>query len=317
MYSKLSTAVREPIKVYFDNVNFSSNSGPNSFAGRLADYLVTKNRIRVVSAYDEYDTFLCFIEPTVQPRAGANFLHRLDGIWFKPEQFHTHNTRIKWAYDNCDGVIWQSNFDKAMTVKWWGDRSGDVIHNGIDHKIPKIRQHILDIRKKYNRVFVCAANWHRQKRLKENVELFQALASPSDCLVVMGANPDFSTSDERILYTGNIPHEACLELYTIADWFIHLAWLDHCPNVVVEALSCNCPVICTDSGGTKEIVRSNGYVIKETKPYKFGLVDYDDPPPLNLQSFSLPDIEVKADYLSMETVAEKYYEQFCMEQKRA
>ena len=106
------------MKIHFSNVNFSSNSGPNSFAGRLAQELTLEGH-EIVSEKDEYDSFLIFIEPSSMPRPGARVVHRLDGIWFKPEQFHTHNKNIRWAYDNSHAIIWQSEFDRMMTEKWW------------------------------------------------------------------------------------------------------------------------------------------------------------------------------------------------------
>ena len=75
------------MKIYFDNVNFSSSTGPNTFAHRLANELVKNPEIEIVNRDDLYDIFLCFIEPTQQPRKGSVFCQRLDGIWFKPEEF--------------------------------------------------------------------------------------------------------------------------------------------------------------------------------------------------------------------------------------
>jgi glycosyltransferase involved in cell wall biosynthesis len=87
---------------------------------------------------------------------------------------------------------------------------------------------------------------------------------------------------------------------------IHLAWLDHCPNVVVEAISQGCPVICTDSGGTQEIVRSNGVIVPEKSQYRFELADYDNPPDFDLTVEDLPAIDIQNDYLDIESVAKKY-----------
>ena len=45
--------------------------------------------------------------------------------------------------------------------------------------------------------------------------------------------------------------------------FIHLAWLDHCPNVVVDARAAACQIICSSAGGTKEIAGPSAIVIEE------------------------------------------------------
>lgn len=298
------------LKIHFSNVNFSSSTGPNSFASRLANELVKKGHSIIPSPSTDIDVFLAFIEPASQPPPGARFIQRLDGIWFKPEQFHSHNKLIKWAYENSDHVIWQSEFDKNMTFKHWGSQPGSVIRNGISPGKKKIVQkELLEIRSKYKKVFVCSASWHRQKRLKENVELFlnQKETYPSSCLIVMGANPDYYLQHPDIFYTGKVPHDICLQVYAMSDWMIHLAWLDHCPNVVVEALSQGCPIICSSSGGTKELVKDSGIIIEEDIPYEYQLCDYDDPTPITFKNLELKDIVVEnRSDLDIESVAKMY-----------
>ena len=56
---------------------------------------------------------------------------RLDGIYFNSEQdYERQNSPIKFAYENSDAVIFQSNFNKRLTEKWFGPhKNGHVIHN--------------------------------------------------------------------------------------------------------------------------------------------------------------------------------------------
>ena len=126
----------------------------------------------------------------------------------------------------------------------------------------------------------------------------------------MGKNPDHLVKSNNIIYLGQRSHEECLEIYSQADWMIHLAWLDHCPNVVVEALSQNCPVICSDSGGTKELVKDNGIIIPELIPYEYQLCDYDSPTPLNLNDIELKEIKVENGSVDIRLSAKKYISLF-------
>jgi glycosyltransferase involved in cell wall biosynthesis len=196
-----------------------------------------------------------------------------------------------------------------MTIHHWGEKTGTVIHNGVKlKKVDVISMDVLQIRKTYKQFFVCSSNWHAQKRLKKNIELFFKLKQhyPHSCLVVMGSNPDYVVNHKDVIYTGPLSHQKCLEMFSAADWMIHLAWLDHCPNVVVEALSQNCPVICTDSGGTQEIVGSNGIIVPESIIYNYELTDYDKPYDLEMDIFKLPEIDVNNQYLDIGKVACQY-----------
>lgn len=305
------------LNIHLENVNLNSASGPNSFAGRLSLELMSRGH-RIVDTYKQSDVTCVFIQSNSSIPEDHPKVHRLDGIWFKPEQFETHNTQIKSDYQNSHRVIWQSDFDKKMTEKYWGSRPGSVIGNGIRIKKATVTNtSILSLRKKYSHIFVCSANWHPQKRLSKNIDAFFRIRSnlkEKSCLVVMGNSPDFIAKDPDVFYTGSIPHAQCLEIFAAADWMLHLAWLDHCPNTVVEAISQGCPVICTDSGGTHEIVKNNGFVIPESNVYNFELTDYDKPYDIDLSCLDSFDAHnkpsIRCDYLDIKKVADKYLQEF-------
>lgn len=303
------------MKVYFDNVNWDAeHTGPNCFAKRLA---VQFGYMGItVADPDDYDVALVFIEPTAKLNASKPFVQRLDGIWFKPEQFNAGMNRgIHWAYDKATSVIWQSEFDKEMTSKWFGSRDGKIISNGIDLQPANLRSEaLIDIRKRFDKVFVCSANWHPQKRLRDNVEVFRhirATQHPNSCLIVLGSNPDYNVADKGVFYTGSIRHDLCAEVYSIADWMIHMAWLDHCPNVVIEAIAQGCPIICSSEGGTKELAKGgNGIVVSDDAKYDFSLVDYDNPPRISMSNVpTLPDnFRANPESVNIVKTAEKYAE---------
>lgn len=274
------------MKVHFDNVNLSARTGPNTFAQRLAPALIERGHDLVTSGSDA-DVSLVFIEPSGRPLA-KRVVQRLDGIWFKPGEFATKNVNIRALYERADSVVWQSVFDMGMTSKWFGmPKKGIVIRNGIDTTPVKelTIPELLRIRKQHEMVFVCSSNWHAQKRLRANIELFDHLRQnfyPTACFIVMGANPDVYVPHPSIYYTGSQPPEVYLQVFAMANWMIHLAWTDHCPNVVIEALAQGTPVICSEAGGTRELVGDFGIVVKEQQAYNFELADYDNPPQINV-----------------------------------
>lgn len=277
--------------IHFDNVNLASNSGPNSFAQRLHKSLTDEGHTVIIEDGKCADISLVFIEPSGRQLSKV-IVQRLDGIWFAPHEFESKNKSIKNLYTQCNHVVWQSNFDKRMTENWWGSRAGSVIKNGIEvteQNNLDLQKQIESLKSKHEKIFVCSANWHPQKRLKENLELFRLLKKsyPTACLIVMGSNANIT--EESVYVTGSLPHSYCLQIFRNCDWMLHLAWLDHCPNTVIEAISCGLPVICSEHGGTKEIVQNYGVVLKENQPYQFELADYNSPPKLDVsQLITLP-----------------------------
>ena len=61
---------------------------------------------------------------------------------------------------------------------------------------------------------------------------------------------------------------------------IHLAFLDHCPNVVVDARACGCKIVVASSGGTKEIAGIDATVVED--------IEWDYRP---LELYSPPSLE--------------------------
>jgi glycosyltransferase involved in cell wall biosynthesis len=61
-------------------------------------------------------------------------------------------------------------------------------------------------------------------------------------------------------------------IYKNANVLIHLKYLDPCPNVVIEGMASGLPVIYSDSGGTKELVKGvAGTPIKS-------VINFEQPP---------------------------------------
>jgi glycosyltransferase involved in cell wall biosynthesis len=299
------------MKVHFDNVNLRSNSGPNSFATRL--FVEFNNQGHdVIDRGVDADVSLVFIEPSGQPLA-KKVVQRLDGIWFKPGEFNTKNAGIKKLYERADAIVFQSLFDRRMIEKWWGSNEerqhrSPVIGNGI--KLQPINQvtipELARLRASYEKVFVCSANWHAQKRLRSNIELFDHLRKtqfPKSCLFIMGSNPDVQVTDPHVFYTGSQLPEVYMQVFAVADWMIHLAWADHCPNVVVEALSQGTPIICGEVGGTKEMIAHGAYgvVLKEAS-YDFELTDYDNPPKIDVTQVTFLPSRHELDYAAIPTI---------------
>ena len=292
------------MKVHFDNVDLNAMTGPNTFGNRLARRLFETGH-EVLHEGTQADVSLVFIEPTGRPLA-KKVVQRLDGIWFKPTEYETKNRGIKALYEKADAVVFQSMFDMSMVDRWWGvtDRQKryEIIGNGVDLTpvkeltIPKL----VEMRATYDQIYVCSSNWHAQKRLSTNVRLFEHLRQqhPNSCLIILGNHPDYRATGPNVFYAGSVGPDVYMQIYSAANWMLHLAWADHCPNVVVEALAQGTPVVCSEVGGTKELIGHGAYgvVIKEPTPYNFELADYDNPPEVDVTQVTFLPTRQDLDY---------------------
>lgn len=290
-----------------ENVNLGSTSGPNHFAHKLYKSLQPED-VQFVVNEAEADCVLTFIE---SPRAIFNkpTIQRLDGIYFNSEQdYKALNKNIRRTYEKSNGVIFQSQFNKKLTQHFFGEhKNSTVIHNGADYdyikKVKPFQARALD---KYETVWACASSWRPHKRLSENINYFLQHSSEKDCLIVAGSIPEQEKVKlNRIFYVGDLQIPHLVSLYKRSKYFIHLAWLDHCPNVVVDARASGCRVICSSSGGTKEIAGPDSIVIQE-EDWDFCPIRLYHPPKMNFEKKLVNNSNIDDNML----VVNKKYQSF-------
>jgi glycosyltransferase involved in cell wall biosynthesis len=269
------------VKVYTHNFNPNSNSGPNKFTRTLFNYLTKHNKV-ILTDQHEADIEFCLIQQ--QEQKVKPMVLRLDGIWFNSDQnYVVQNMPIKYAYQNADAVIFQSEFNKKLTEKWFGEHNNShVIHNAADLGLIKSANRSYWNKKfgKDREVWSCASSWRPHKRLKDNIRYFLEKA-PNDAVLAVAGLSTYPENinhkdNERIVFLGELDYMSLLSLYKRSSTFIHLAYLDHCPNVVVDAQAAGCKIICSNSGGTHEIV-SNGIMINE-ETWNFEPIKLYQPP---------------------------------------
>lgn len=278
------------MKIWFDGVDKTSTSGPNSFAIQLIGALASRGH--TVTLGYEYDVHvrLSFIFSTPGFNSIPTVL-RLDGVWFNTRQdWNSLNVPIKKSYDDADHVIVQSVFDLELIMRYFGTHhfgTVSVVHNGVDideiHRVNSIDSSFFG---HFKKVWMCASHWRPHKRLNENIECFEKLASADTCLIVAGkdANTDFFS--ERVKYVGEVTRHDMIALLKRSDVFVHLAYLDHSPNVVALARACGCKIMCTSSGGTHEIA-GDDVIIFNDHIWDFLPCDLYSPPALDFTNIKI------------------------------
>lgn len=297
------------MKIQFENVNTSSNTGPNHFGRKLKKYLKFFGHHCSEAQIPSPDAYLAFIQRVnfANRYEYAKNIQRLDGIYFDSSTNYMFlNKNIIDTYNSSDGVIVQSEFSKKLIEKYFGPHPKSVvINNGADYEyIDRIQPLKNPVLEEFSEVWSCASHWRGWKRLSENIRYFLEFSPEDACLIVAGnVSPEEQIEDPRIFYVGELKTEMLFMLFKASKKFIHLARYDSCPNVVIDARACGCQIVCCENGGTKEIAGKDAIILRE-EMWDMEPLIVNDPPGLD---FSLGTVENEYDIdINMTKIAQKY-----------
>jgi len=201
------------------------------------------------------------------------YVVRIDGIYFDNMKIAGNNEEknkpIFESIKNANGIIFQSEFDKKLIESFYGkiEKHNIIINNGAE--INNINITYRDELKLPNkRIILCSSNWRKHKRLSSVVKVIEEINSIENKyhLVILGANSGefVKENNKNITVIGHIEPEKLCKYYKSSDLYIHIPWIDHCPNTVVEAIANDVPVVTSNQGGTKELVeKTNSGIVSE------------------------------------------------------
>jgi glycosyltransferase involved in cell wall biosynthesis len=262
-------------------------------------------------------------------RSGVKIIQRLDGVFFdKSEDYESQNLPLRRTQEEANFIVYQSKFSKEMCHLYLGKPSAPfkIIYNPVD--IQKFTPHGERIGFQASHMLLAVSIWRPHKRLQDSLEAFKELLKLRGdlCFFIIGSGiRKFSTP--TIKSFGSIPNSNLPSYYRAASVLLHPSWLDWCPNVVLESLASGTPVVCSDTGGAKEIVGEGGVVIDTGYTFDYKpkeLYKLDKIPKINPVKFSKAInmiLENKENYsrkarehcvknFSLEIIGEKYYHIF-------
>jgi len=277
------------VRILLDNVNTNSSSGPNSFAKLLVNELQKKGHV-IDQTIKDPDVQLSFI---MTKQKQAKMVLRLDGIYFNTcQSWDQLNNPIRQSYKIADLVIHQSKFNSELTETFFGfAKKSIIINNGTCFEsISNIAPIDNTVLNNFSEVWSCASSWRPHKRLKDNINYFLENAPADACMIVAGENVDYNIAHPRILYAGQLSWSQCIAVYKKSTTFVHLAFLDHCPNVVVDASASGCKLVVASSGGTKEIAGINATIVKDLD-WDMKPLDLYAPPKLDYSNVAKSNID--------------------------
>ncbi len=235
-----------------------SGGGPRIFVSRLFNYLQEAGKVKIVES--KHDLYFSTVSPGDIGEVSGPTVYRAASCYYDTNVKRTFglNKKMKKAIKRATYVIYQTKFAHKLCNGVIGKRKHNLefISNGFDRdKYEDIEAYNSE----YEHVFVAYSKWTKAKRLKLIVQSFLKAKIENSCLLVIGESKKH-TDKKNVIYLGNLRFEDVVPYLKGRYYFVHLCLADICPNVVVEALSFGCPVICSNVGGAQELVQEDGLV---------------------------------------------------------
>ena len=296
------------MKIAIEKYPFILNEkiGPYIFLERLA-LEFKKQRINLTNKFNPLYDF-CIFANTNKSLFNKPYFLRIGGIFFDNKNTLTDtfqaNKLIFDSIDNSIGTIFISDFTKNLVKKFHKNfnTKNIVINNSVPLNI--FSPDGKNLRDKLNInsqdfVIIVSAAWRRHKRLDEILELFFKLKTKIKNLklIILGKY-NMNKKDPDIILADTISHDMLPQWYRTANIYLHLSWIDQNPNTLVEAIACGLPSLCTNNGGTCELIEktNSGIVSYVDEDYNYQLVDYYNPPKPNYDILIKDFMEIYNNY---------------------
>ncbi len=268
---------KKSIKVFIQTDKFKG--GPAVFRSRLISALNKFEDIKIVnSVKDKFDIELAFIRKVY--KHDKPYILRVDGCYYQRGR-KSGNGALEKAILGARHIIFQSNFSfelcrKILNISSVINNGNDysIIHNGID------LDYIRGI--KFNKniksgSFVACARWRDNKRTFSIVKGFLKADIGKHLYMIgdigIGENSSYNSKLKKykskyVHILGKKSQEETIAILKACDYQMHLCHIDSCPNIVIEGLSCGLNVLCSNLGGTRELVVDNGVVLNVDKMWE-------------------------------------------------
>ena len=256
------------IKLFIQTDKFKG--GPAVFRSRLISELNKYEDIKVITNVEKkFDIELAFIRNVY--KHNKPYILRVDGCYYMEKKLS--NEPLKKAIKNAKYLIFQSKFSFELCKKVLdlGDNlKYSIIYNGVDSNyIEQIKPHP----KIPPGSFVSCGRWRDNKRPMSTIRGFLEADTKRHLYMIGGQGLGGKKIDKK--YNSKYVHvldkkslKNTISIMKACDYQIHLCHIDSCPNTVVEGLACGLNTLCTNLGGTKELVRENGVILEVDKWWK-------------------------------------------------
>jgi len=288
------------------------SGGPGIFMDRLLRYMQDHEMVRIVKKGDLYFATVWLGSP---PK-GHRSVYRAASAYYDSNQKKRHglNKKIAKAIKSAYHVVYQTKFARRLCQKVLKSKAKrySIIHNGFD----ATEYNNINPLQLGNKTFVACSGWNNDaKRGNTIIKAFNRAQLPGCRLIMLGGGLDKKKFD-NVKKVGKMGIESIVKYLKSRPIFVHLCYADVCPNVVVEALSFGCPVVCNNIGGAPELVKEDGIVAACDRPFVFKRrpVNYKVADLSSISNAMQAASEIKWNVdrpdLSMKECAKQYYDVF-------
>ena len=267
------------IRLYIQTEKFKG--GPAIFRNRLISALNKIDDIKVViNVKEKFDIGLEFIRKVHKYK--QPYILRASSCYYFNKYKPWNNKPIAKAIKNSNYIIFQSEFAYKLCNRVLRLESRNlikngykIIYNGIDLDYINEIEPAKDIEPGS---FVSCARWDSNKRIKSMLRGFIKADLKRHLYVIGGFgiedrkksinNLEKKYGSKYVHILGEKSNRKTISIMKACDYQIHLAFIDICPNIVLEGLACGLNVLCTNLGGTPELVKNNGVILNVDKFWK-------------------------------------------------
>lgn len=276
------------IKVYYGGAYKGDKGGPLVKIKRLTtnypEYRYNFNLLYCLSNFP----YLSNTSLKIIKRKNIPIILNQNGVYFSGwygKGWEIKNKKLMNAYHLADYIFWQSEFCRESADKFLGrsNISGEVLYNAVDITkfIPMNKNNkeftflttgVFTDSMLYRLIATIEAFYLFQKNQKETRLIIAGYISKK--LKLQITNLILSRQlQNKIKIIGSYSQNFAPNLYSSADAYIMLKYMDASPNVVIEAMACGLPIIYSATGGVAELVGHNagiGLLLEkswESKPY--------------------------------------------------
>lgn len=213
----------------------------------------------------------------------SHYLHKVTLLPDPSLKKYIRNYLIKYL-TKVDFVVCPSNKSYSYLKSILPTAKSQVLHNAmnkdlIESALPTALE-AVEMRKELglnveDKVLIFVGRIGKEKRVKELVtNLLPLLQQKAVKLILVGEGPDlnflkeFSTENEvseSIIFTGFVPWEKVIKLYSISDIFISVSKSEVHPMTALEAANCGLPIIAPQDDAFSGVVENgrNGFLISQ------------------------------------------------------